>query len=123
MRPELHGYGLASTGFPGTRLGASHTERTPQGPTSDALVTGRQPRLLPGPPSDQHRFHLRLVKGSGFHDTGRLQPTSNPPQALRFSPHAEHPAITLDVFSPLAPGFGLGPRPPRRPQPPWPIWI
>jgi hypothetical protein len=123
VRPELHGYGLASAGFPGTRLGASHTEHTSQGPTSDALVTGRLPRLSPDPPSDQRRFRLRLVKGSGFRDTGRLQPASNPSRALRFSPRARHPAIALDVFSPSAPGFGLGPRQPRRPQPPWPIWI
>jgi hypothetical protein len=120
-RPELHGHGLASAGLPETRSDASHTELTPQGPTSDALVTGRLPRLSPGPPSDQYRFRLRLVKSSGFRDTGRLQPASSPPRALRFSPRARHPAITLDVFSPLARSFGLGPCQPRRPQPPWPI--
>jgi len=86
MRPLLHGFGLASAGLPGARLGACHTEHTSQGPTSDALVTGRQPRLSPGPPSDQHRFHHHLVKDCGFHDTERLQPASSPPRALRFSP-------------------------------------
>jgi hypothetical protein len=86
MRPPLHGFGLASADLPGARLGASHTELASQGPTSDALVTGRQPRALPSPPSDQHRFRRRLVKGSGFHDTERLQPESSPPRALRFSP-------------------------------------
>jgi len=86
MRPPLHGFDLASAGFPGTRLGACHTEHASRGPTSDALVTGRLPRLSPGPPSDQHRFHRDLVKDPGFRDTERLQPASNPPRALHFSP-------------------------------------
>jgi hypothetical protein len=86
MRPLLHGFGLASAGLPELRLGALHTELTTRGPTSDALVTGRQPRLSPGPPSDQHRFRRHLVKDSGFHDTERLQPASSLPQALCFSP-------------------------------------
>lgn len=86
MRPLLHGFGLASAGLPGARLGACHTELTSQEPTSDALVTGRRPRLLPSPPSDQRRFRRHLVKDSGFHDTERLQPGSSPPRALCFSP-------------------------------------
>jgi hypothetical protein len=86
MRPPLHGFGLASAGLPGARLGACHTEHASQGPTSDALVTGRHPRLSPGPPSDQRRFRHHLVKDSGFHDTERLQPESSPPRALHFSP-------------------------------------
>jgi hypothetical protein len=83
---SLHGWSLASASLPGSGLRASHTETASQEPTSDALVTVRQPWPSPGPPSSQRRFRHRLVKGSGFHDAERLRPASSPPRALRFAP-------------------------------------
>jgi hypothetical protein len=106
MRPLLHGFGLASAGLPGARFGACHTELASQGPTSDALVTGRQPRLSPGPPSDQYRFHRHLVKDSGFHDTERLEPASSPPRALCFSPRASTRRSLSLSFRPRLPASG-----------------
>jgi hypothetical protein len=105
MRPPLHGFGLASTGLPGPRLGACHTEHTSQGPTSDALVTGRQPRLSPGPPSDQRRFCHRLVKDSGFHDTERLHQ-----QATLLGPFVFRRVLPRDDHSRRLFALGSGPR-------------